>query len=120
MDFKLFELSLISTHLLFNHLRIVLFGYAAQVRDARNSALLTLSNLAQEVDVFKLVDRELEILLHMLEKQLIEGFLGGPVNQTVSVDTLRFVDEGYDQRTSVRNLVTEKLEDQLGDHSWRE
>lgn len=103
-----------------NHLDVVLSGDASQVGDRRDHTLLPLRDLAEEVDIFQLVDRELQVLLHMLEEDLVEHFLALTIDETVTVDTLTLVDQSLDQRTCLKDLVPQNLEDQLGDHAWRE
>lgn len=56
----------------------------------------------------------------MLEEDLVEHFLALTIDETVTVDTLTLVDQSLDQRTCLKDLVPQNLEDQLGDHAWRE
>lgn len=110
IDVQLLKLSFVGTHSLFDHLDVVLFGDASHVRDSWNSKFLSLSDLTQEINFFELVNRELQVVLHVFEKDLIENLLALSVNKTITEYTLGLVDEGRDQRTSIRDLISQELE----------
>lgn len=72
MNVKLFELALVGSHGLIDHLTVVFLGDSTQVWHSWDTALLPLSNLAQEVDLLKFVGRELQVLLQTLEQDLVK------------------------------------------------
>jgi hypothetical protein len=101
-----FELALVGSHLALHELDEIILGNSTKRRQSLDNTFSTLHDFTDKVSVNKLV-LVLKVVLQKLVENTVESFLRVSVHKSIFESSLGLVNEDFDERTSIRDLVPE-------------